>query len=1169
MLRVVAHKSAAAARQYYAEGLKREDYYTEKQEVVGNWHGKAAERMGLSGNVTSDAFAALVENRHPVDGGRLTPHTKSDRIVGYDINFHAPKSLSVLYAMTLDKNVLKAFRQAVQETMTEIEENTATRVRRRGESSNRVTGNLAWGEFVHFTARPVGGIPDPHLHVHCFAFNATFDGEEGRWKAAKFRDIKRNAPYSEAAFHSRLAVALSMQGYSIQRTKQGWEIKGMPASVLAKFSRRTAQIERLAQEKGITDPKEKETLGALTREGKRHGLTFPDLMAAWSVRLTEEEKVTISKVCYDKDQPRGARVTASEAVDYALAKLFEKQSVVERGRILAEAMRYGIGNTTPQSIKSEFEKRALIGRLVGEEHLCTTMEVLAEEVALINFARAGRNSAMPLGGRGKMNLGAMLSDEQRAAVKHILTTRDQVIALRGGAGVGKTTLMKEAVAAIEAKGVKVFAFAPSASASRETLRESGFEGAETVAHLLTNAKLQKQVQGQVIWVDEAGLLGVRDMWRIMEIAGNGTRVILTGDTAQHAPVARGDAFRLLQQHAGLRVAEVTQIRRQELEDYKLAIEALSKGDLRTGFRRLDKLGAFVEIADEAERYRQLASDFLALSYRGDVPLVVSPTHAESAKVTDAIRGAKRDAKSLGPERQFIQFHNLQWEEAARALPENYSPGLVVQYHQNAKGVKRGEILRVLGHDASGSVQVEGEGGKASLLSMKDAQKFQVFEQRQIALGKGDRIRITRNGESADGKRLNNGNVFSVEKFDKKGRIVLNTGAVLDKDHGHFAYGYCQTSHSSQSKSVRHVLVAQSESSFVASSREQFYVSCSRGKETIHIYTDNRRGLQEAVGNSSTRMAGVELAELNQKEISSMSTELGSKQWRDAIQSRRGLDESKSWVKAVANQRQQDPLKKGTGANWKGYIEMRRSLAGPDGKSRSKGHPMSKKKGGQPRGRTLPKTNLHTQPFREKMTALHEAKKAAEEKILDAPDKDKALPEKPTEGRKVEQSAKPVQEPRKGATDSKQQQASLKQQAAIQTPKVGEKKPTPEQQKAAPQQSNTRKNWASNMYQSATNHFNKVADKVKGQGKDAQAGKTQGQVASQTLQNKQGQGAQRQVNMGNTQIKPLQQNNMPQVANHAAKQKPIDAGAAAQKQAALQLKIQAQQLPPPPPPARRK
>lgn len=142
---------------------------------------------------------------------------------------------------------------------------------------------------------------------------------------------------------------------------------------------------------------------------------------------------------------------------------------------------------------------------------------------------------------------------------------------------------------------------------------------------------------------------------------------------------------------------------------------------------------------------------------------------------------------------------------------------------------------------------------------------------------------------------------------------------------------------------------------------------------------------------------------------------------------------------------------------------------------------------------------------------------------------------------------------------------MKQQAAIEAPKVGEKKPDSGQQKAAAQNTSTRKNWASNMYQSATNHFNKLADKVKGLGRD----KTEGQVASQTMQNKQGQGANRTVKMGNTEVKPLQQNNMPQAAEHAAKQKPIDAGAAAQKQAALQQKIQAQQLPPPPPPAPKK
>lgn len=976
MLRVVAHTSAAAARKYYADGLKREDYYSEQQEIVGKWHGKAAAKLGIEGEVDREQFAALVENRHPVTGEKLTPRTKDGRRVGYDINFHAPKSLSVLYALTQDKEVLTAFRQAVAETMKELEERAETRVRKKGAEENRVTGNLAWAEFVHFTSRPVGGIPDPHLHAHCFTFNATFDGVEGRWKAAQFGGIKREAHYAEAAFHSRLAASLSQMGYGIERRKGGWEVLGMPASVLAKFSRRTAQIERLADEMGIKDAKAKDALGAASREGKRHGMSFSDLLAAWSVRLTDDEKVQISKVCYNRGAGRAARVTAAEAVDHALSKLFERQSVAERGHILAAALRFGAGDTTPQQIKAEFERRELIGRKVGDEHLCTMRAVLAEEIALVGFVRTGRNSAMPLGGRGRIAISEKLSQEQRAAVKHLLSSRDQVMAIRGGAGVGKTTLMLEAAKAIEAKGLKVFAFAPSAAASRETLREAGFAGADTVAHLLMNEKLQKQVQGQVIWVDEAGLLGVRDLWHIMEVAGPSTRIILTGDTAQHAPVARGDAFRLLQKHAGLRVAEVTEIRRQEVEDYKKAIEALSKGDIKTGFRRLDALGAFIEIENEALRHRELAADYLALGRKGTFPLVVSPTHAESGKVTNAIRDARRDVGQIGPERRFVQYHNLGWEEAERRLPENYRPGLMVQFHQNAKGIMRGTSFRVAGQREDGTVKLVTPSGEEATLPLNEAAKFLVYEEREIALGKGDRIRITRNGESENGKRLSNGNLFTVEKFGRKGEIVLSNGAVLAAEHGHVAYGYCQTSHSSQSKSVRDVLIAQSSDSFVASSREQFYVSCSRGKQTVRIYTDNRQQLQQAVGISSSRMSGVELADLSAADLSAfMSSELGAKQWRDTIQSRRGLDGSMTFVEKLVEQRKTDPtLQKPNDMSWKGYIEMRRNLVSADGKSRSKGHPAAMTKGSSPKGKTLPKRVEHSESRVADLKAAHEAKK---------------------------------------------------------------------------------------------------------------------------------------------------------------------------------------------------
>lgn len=958
MLRVVSHKSAAAARQYYSEGLRREDYYSEGQEVAGKWHGKAAALLGLSGDVTPDAFAALVENRHPETGEQLTARMREGRIVGYDLNFHAPKSLSILYALTEDPKILKAFRSAVAETMAEIEAQVATRVRKGGAQENRVTGNFAWAEFVHFTARPVGGIPDPHLHVHCFAFNATFDAEEDRWKAAKFRDIKQDAPYSEAAFHSRLTDKLVELGYGIERTRQGWEVRGIPRAVIDKFSRRSAQIDRLAQAKGITDPKQKDTLGASTRENKRQGLTHAELLAAWDVRLTADEKLVIGKVHSAKSGNSAAeKITPGHALNEAGEKLFAKSSVVEVKRLVAEALRFGVGQVTPDKIWRELGRREMIVREIDGRVLCTSLGVLAEEVALINYVRSGRGRCAPLAGRDAKLGNEALSLEQNAAVRHILKSPDQVIGMRGAAGAGKTTLMPDVVNAIQAGGLKVFAFAPSASASRETLREAGFANAETVAHLLANRKLQLETRGQVIWIDEAGLVGAADMLEILRIAGDSTRVILTGDTAQHTPVPRGDAFRLMQKYAGLKVAEVTEIRRQVREDYRAAVTSLSQGDLRKAFNRLDELGAIIEIPDDAERYRQLAQDFLALSRTDSVPLVVSPTHAEAAKVTDAIRQAKREAGQLGEEKSFTRYHNLQWEDADKRRVENYRAGLVVQFHQNAHGFHRGDVFRVSGFDEKGGVMMTGAKGRETSLPLNEAKRFQVFEPREINLARGDRIRITLGGKSADGRRLNNGNVFTIQRITPSGKIALNNGVVLEPTHGHFTYGFCQTSHSSQSKSVRDVLVAQSADSFLASSREQFYVSVSRGKESIRIYTDNRQELQKAVGASSTRHSAMELSGLSAKEVAGLvSTEMDGTKWRSMVQSRREGEATKH-VQTLLRERKQQGTQKPDNFDFRAYIAMRKANAGADGKSRSKGSGGEKGKGkveAHTRGRAWPR-----------------------------------------------------------------------------------------------------------------------------------------------------------------------------------------------------------------------
>lgn len=960
MLRVVAHKSAAAARQYYAEGLKREDYYSEKQEVVGQWHGKAAERLGILGDVTSEAFAALVENRHPVSGERLTPRTKADRRVGYDINFHAPKSLSVIQALTGDRRIVAAFREAVSETMAELEGRVGARIRKGGGKGMRATGNFAWAEFVHFTARPVGGVPDPHLHVHAFTFNCTFDEAEGRWKAAEFHDIKRDAPYAESSFHARLAGKVAALGWQVEHGKHGWEVAGVPREVIEKFSRRTAQIEAAAAERGIQDAKAKDALGAATREGKRKGLTNEDLRKEWKARLTREELSALRDVVRPPGGRKGtAAITPAEAVDHAFEKCFAKASVTRPDRLAGEALKFGMGQLTPAAIWEELGRREMILGEVDGELLCSTFENLAEEVRLIDFVRSGRGKCAPINREPLGIKDKALSAEQRRAAEGILGSTSQVIMVRGAAGVGKTTLMKAVVPHIEATGLRVFAFAQSASASRGTLRDEGFEGANTIAHLLSNKDLQRQVRGQVIWIDEAGLVGLHDIWRVMQVAGPGTRIILTGDQYQHGPVARGDPFRIIQHYAGIPVIEVTQIRRQEREIYRQAVTALSRGNLPSAFRKLEELGAFVELEDDGERHRRLAADYLKLGRRGMFPLVVSPTHAEAGHVTEAIREARKAAGQLKGEREFVRYRDLRWDDADKRRPGLYREGLVVQFNQNARGIVRGSMLRVTGTKDGVVTAVDSKGVKHAL-PLQQPGRFQIFQQERVKFATGDRIRLTMNGKSSNGKRLDNGDLCTIEKIRKNGTLVLSNGAELKAGHGHWTHGYCATSHSSQSRSVKDVLVAQGSKSFVASSCEQFYVSVSRGKQTVRIYTDDLPGLKEAVGISSSRLSGVELAGLNSKDVSQMSAAMGSKEWRDYVRSRsrprqgeyaakeekpgrwrdrlksRAVDDKGTHRKNLRSERKGSQPRKGGGMSWQNYVRMRRQNAGADGKSRSLG-----------------------------------------------------------------------------------------------------------------------------------------------------------------------------------------------------------------------------------------
>jgi conjugative relaxase-like TrwC/TraI family protein len=855
MLRVIASRNA---KEYFAESLRREDYYSEGQEVSGDWNGIAAERLGLSGAVTTAAFESLCDNEKPGTNERLTQRNKSNRTVGYDFNFHCPKSVSVAYEFTQDERILAAFKMSVNQTMREIESEIKTRVRKNGANENRQTGNMVWAEFIHFTARPVNGVPDPHLHAHCYAFNTTWDDVEKKWKAGQFRDLKADAPYFEAAFHARFSKQLNDLGYQIERTAKGWELGGVPQRVLDEFSKRTEQVEQKAKELGITSAKGKDGLAALTRERKQKQFTKPELRELWNARVSAEERASIQKNLRNETS-QAPTISEMKAMDFAMQHCYERASIVTDKELLRHALRFGMGDVDVAQTKRQLLRDELIKENVDGRQWLTTKDVLAEEKRLIDFVADGKGKFKPFGSGKYQFQNPKLSDEQRNAVRHVLQSTERVTAIRGGAGTGKTTMMKEAVAAIESGGAKVFTFAPSAEASRGVLRaDAGFANAETVEALLQNPKLQAQVRGQVIWIDEAGLLSVRTLARVADLAEKGNcRIILSGDTAQHRAVERGDALRLLEKHASLPAVELKEIWRQKADAHKSVVADLRGGNLEGAFKRLDKLGMLREM-DADKRHEALATDYAAAVKAGKSALVISPTHAEGERVTREIRAKLKAARKLADdEREFIQLKNLQWTEAQRADARNYQAGQVVQFHQNLAGFRRGERVTVKAHEASG-VTVERQNGGTASLPLDVAARFQVYEARKINLAAGDGLRITQNGFTKEKQRLNNGDLKQVKGFTKDGDIKLTNGWVVSKDYGNLTHGYCLTSYGSQSKGVDCVFVAESSESFRAADREQFYVSSSRFKEALTIYTDDKQQLFEAVRKSSQRPSAMDL-----------------------------------------------------------------------------------------------------------------------------------------------------------------------------------------------------------------------------------------------------------------------------------------------------------------------
>ena len=78
--------TAAQAETYYEEKYSHDDYYSDKQRVVGQWFGGGAEELGLSGQVATEDFRAVLHGHHPASGEVLVHNANGydDRRAGWE-----------------------------------------------------------------------------------------------------------------------------------------------------------------------------------------------------------------------------------------------------------------------------------------------------------------------------------------------------------------------------------------------------------------------------------------------------------------------------------------------------------------------------------------------------------------------------------------------------------------------------------------------------------------------------------------------------------------------------------------------------------------------------------------------------------------------------------------------------------------------------------------------------------------------------------------------------------------------------------------------------------------------------------------------------------------------------------------------------------------------------